>query len=170
VVGCSSGGRPRLAGDPSRGGRDYFPPWECHLVDSPFRIHHLVKAPLLSAITFEPQSTAEAQEYLHNFARQHDAFDPLLCALAATITLPMHNRFEASVSLPIPKQIRGSGSHQHTEQIFADQIPTLTEIPHYMAFSATSGLLASCVFGSFWEPDIPCNLASQWLNPTMKEI
>lgn len=54
--------------------------------------------------------------------------------------------------------------------IFADQIPTFDEISRYMAFSGTSGLLTSCLFGGLWEPGVPCNLANQWLDPAMKEI
>lgn len=84
------------------------------------------------------------------------------------MTLPTHNRFGAPVTLPKP--ICGHGSCQDTEVIYSDQIPTFTEIPHYMAFSGTSGLNASCLFGGFWEPGIPCNLTSEWLNPAMKEL
>lgn len=151
----------------ARGGEIYFSPWECHLNSSPFRICHHAKLPS-SVSNLEPPSSAEAQEYLLNLARRHDAFDQLVCALAATMTLPMHNRFGASITLPKP--IRRYGSRQHTELIYSDQIPTSTEVSQYMAFSGTSGLLGSCLFGAFWERGIPCNLASQWLDPAMKEI
>lgn len=151
----------------TRGSETYFPPWECHLDSSFFRICH--HADLLSSIPIlEPPSSAEAQEYLSNFARHHDAFDQLICALAAAMTLPMHNRFGASIALPKP--IDGQGSRQQTEVTYADQIPTFDEIPRYMAFSGVSGLLTSCLFGGLWEPGIPCNLTSQWLDPAMKEI
>lgn len=39
-----------------------------------------------------------------------------------------------------------------------------------MAFSSTSGLLGSCLFGGLWEPGIPCNMVSQWLGPAFKEL
>lgn len=152
----------------TRESRAYFPPWECHLNSSccHFRICH--HAELLSSIPIEPPSSADAQEYLCNFARHHDAFDQLICALTAIMTLPMHNRLGASITLPRP--ISGHRSRQQTEIIHADQVPTFDDIPRYMAFSGTSGLLASCLLGSLWEPGIPCNLASEWLNPAMKEI
>lgn len=114
----------------------------------------------------EPPSSAKAQEYLLKLARQHNALDQLVCALAAAMTLPEHNRFRASITLPKP--ITGQDSTQHTD--YSDQIPTFAEIPQYMAFSSTSGLLASCLLGTFWEKNITCNLASQWLNPAMEEI
>ncbi|PLB54075.1 hypothetical protein P170DRAFT_397106 [Aspergillus steynii IBT 23096] len=145
----------------------YFSPWEFHLTDSSFRIRHDTNMSSSSS-NLEPPSSAEAQEYLFKMARRHNAFDQLICAVAGAMTLPTHNRFGASVTLPKP--IIGSGSRQDTEVLYSDQIPTPAEIPHYMAFSGTSGLLASCLFGSFWEPGIPCNLTSEWLNPAMKEL
>lgn len=151
----------------ARNGKEYYPPWECHLNGSPFRIHHYAKVSSTISV-IEPPSSAEALEYLFNLARFHDAFDQLIGAFAATITLPMHNRFGASITLPKP--IRRQSSRQNTELIFSDQIPTTAELPHYMALSCTSGLIASCLFGTFWEPGIPCNLASQWVNPPMREI
>jgi hypothetical protein len=153
----------------TRGSEAYFPPWECHLNSNSFRIRHHTELQTQSSFpTLAPPSSAIAQQYLHNFARHHDAFDQLICALAATMTLPMHNRFGAAVVLP--RSMKRHGSPQQTETIFADQIPTFDDIPRYMAFSATSGLRSSCLFGGLWEPGIPCNLASEWLGPAMKEI
>lgn len=151
----------------------YFSPWELHLNNSSIRICQQTELPS-PVPNFEPPSSAEAQEYLCNLARLHDAFDQLVCALAAVMTLPTQNRFGASVTLPRPvassRPTSAFRSHLSTELTFLDQIPKFTEIPQYMVFSATSGLLASCLLGSFWEPSIPCNLASEWLNPAMKEI
>ena len=129
-----------------------------------FRICHDTELPYF----LEPPSSAVAREYLYNFARCHDAFDQLICARAATLMLPMYGRFGAAIVLPRP--MRRQDSRQQTETLFADQIPTFDDISRYMAFSGTSGLLASCLFEGLWEPGIPCNLASQWLDPAMKEI
>ncbi|KAJ6184865.1 hypothetical protein N7519_006166 [Penicillium mononematosum] len=106
--------------------------------------------------------------YLCNFARFHDAFDQLIGALAAVMTLPSHNRFGASITLPKP--INRPSSRRNTELVYVSQVPTTAELPHFMALSCTSDLVASCLRSSFWEPGIPCNLASQWLNPAMKEV
>lgn len=153
----------------TRGDNVYFPPWELHLSSNSFRIRHYTDS--TSCPTSEPPSSAMAQEYLYNFARCHDAFDQLIGALAATLTLPMHNRFGAAIVLPRPmKRCEQYGSHQRTDVTFADQIPKSYEIPRYMTFSATSGLLVSCLFKGLWEPGIPCNLANEWLDPAMKEV
>lgn len=151
----------------SRGDETYFAPWEYHLDSSPFKLRHY--AELSSPVpNLEPPTSSESQEYLLNLATRYDAFDQLICALAATMALPMHNRFGASVSLPRP--VSGNSSRQNTETIYSDRIPSFAEIPKYMAFSATSGLLASCLLGTFWEQGVPCNLASEWLEPAMEEI
>lgn len=142
---------------------------ECHLDSSTFRLRHCAQIP--SSISSEPPSAEEALEYLYNFARFHDAFDQLIAALAAAITLPSHNRFGASIILPKPINRPASpSSRQNTQLIYANQIPTTTELPHFMALSCSSGLVASCLMSSFWEPGIACNMASQWLNPPFKEV
>lgn len=151
----------------ARDGKEYYPPWECHLNNSPFRLHHCAQN-LSSISAVDAPSSAEAQGYLFNFARFHDAFDQLIVAFAAAITLPSHNRFGSSIVLPKP--INRRSSCHNTQSICANQIPTTDELPHFMALSCTSGLVASCLFGCLWEPGIACNLASQWLNPPMKDI
>ncbi|KAI2707715.1 hypothetical protein CBS147332_6773 [Penicillium roqueforti] len=114
-----------------RGNEAYFPPWEYHLNGNDFRICHDTELPYFLP-TLEPPSSAVAREYLYNFARRHDAFDQLICALAATLMLPMYGRFGAAIVLPRP--MRRQGSRQQTETLFADQIPTFDDISRYMAF------------------------------------
>lgn len=151
----------------ARGNETYFSPWECHLGGNTFTITH--DAGLLSSFTgVEPPSSAIAQEYLYKLARHHNAVDQLICAFAATLTLPTHNRFGSRITLPRP--LRRNTSHDQRATHSTDQIPTFDEIPRYMAFSSTSGLLGSCLFGGLWEPGIPCNMASQWLDPALKEL
>ncbi|KAB8266162.1 hypothetical protein BDV32DRAFT_156218 [Aspergillus pseudonomiae] len=125
---------------------------------SPFRLHHRAHLPsAISPINLEPLSSAQAQEYLFNLARYHDAFDQLISALAATMTIPLHNRTQPHLA------------PEHRVNV-SKPIPTPAEIPHYMALSCTSGVITSCLFSCSWELDIPCNLVSQWLNPPMREI
>ncbi|KAJ5112940.1 hypothetical protein N7456_001474 [Penicillium angulare] len=148
----------------------HFSPWESHLETSYFRICYNAESESLPSANMEAPSSAEALEYLYNMARKHDVFDQLICAFAATMTLPSHNRFVAPVTLPKPLHGHGPRQDQNTERIYSDQIPTLAEISHYLTFSGVSGLLTSCLLGSFWEPGIPCNLASEWLNPALSEL
>lgn len=149
----------------ARGNEAYFTPWECHLDSNSFKLCENAKS---SGPILAPPPSAEAQEYLLNLARRHNAFDQLICAFAATMTLPAHNRFGSSINLPRPAS--GENSQQDTEAIHSEQIPTFAEIPRYMALSATSGLMASCLLGTFWEPGVPCNLVSEWFEHVMNEL
>ena len=100
----------------TREGKEYYPPWECHLNSSLFRLHHRAHLPsAISPINLEPPSSAQAQEYLFNLARYHDAFDQLISALAATMTIPLYNRFGASITLPLPQPGHSPISHRNTE-------------------------------------------------------
>ncbi|PWY74345.1 hypothetical protein BO70DRAFT_258581, partial [Aspergillus heteromorphus CBS 117.55] len=155
----------------TRNGKQYYPPWECHLGNSPFvlqlRDQKLLLA--LSGSTFKPPSSATALAYLCNFALSHDAFDQLLAAFTAIMTFPPHARFGAPIRLPPPLQ--GAFSpHRTTETVYADKIPTIAEIPHFMALSCMSDSVTSSLMGCFWEPGIKCNLAGEWLNPPLKEF
>ena len=151
----------------ARGNETYFSPWECHLGGNAFTIAHDAGS-LSSLLGVEPPSSAIAQEYLYKLARHQNAVDQLICAFAATLTLPAHNRFGSKIILPRP--MRRNTSHNQNETHCTDQIPTFDEVPRYMAFSSTSGLLGSCLFGALFEPGIPCNMASQWIDPALKEL
>lgn len=36
---------------------------------------------------------------------------------------------------------------------------------YYMSLSCKPGAIISLLCGTFWEPGVPCNLASPWLHP-----
>ncbi|KAJ5932552.1 hypothetical protein N7516_007041 [Penicillium verrucosum] len=134
----------------TRDGKEYYPPWECHLDSSTFRLRHCAQIPSSISISSETPSAEEALGYLYNFARFQDAFDQLIAALAAAITLPSHNRFGASIILPKPINSPVSpSSRQNTQLIYVNQIPTTAELPHFMALSCSSGLVTSCLMSSF---------------------
>ncbi|KAJ5355926.1 hypothetical protein N7517_010535 [Penicillium concentricum] len=75
---------------PTRDGKQYYPPWECHLDGSSFRLHHCAQVPS-SISAFEPPSAAEAYDYLCNFTRFHDAFGQwrICCCSHITIAEPI---------------------------------------------------------------------------------
>lgn len=150
-----------------RNNQTYFSPWEIHLNEGTFTLYHTTKAPTSASIC-EPPSSAQAQHYLFNLARQLNVLDQLIGALAGTLTLPTHNRFGAPVTLPRP--ILRPPLSQKTERAHQNDLPAVAEISHYMALSSISGLLASCLFGALWEPGVSCNLVSEWLNPAFEEI
>ncbi|PYI31171.1 hypothetical protein BP00DRAFT_301121, partial [Aspergillus indologenus CBS 114.80] len=148
----------------------HYSPWECHLAQSPFRLCTGPGVPLSSLQDSKPPSSAEAQKYLLKFARSRHCFDQLIAAFVVTLTIPSHSRFGASVILPKPAQDNVMSPDQGVEMAFADKLPTPEEIPHFMALSCISNAISSSLSGCFFEPGIPCNLASEWLNPPLKDI
>jgi hypothetical protein len=77
----------------------FHTPWSCHLNHKEqFQLRHSCHTSDLSQLT--PPSAAQAREYLINFANRHDAYDQLLAAFAASLTIPSRGRFGTAVSLP----------------------------------------------------------------------
>ncbi|KAF2241414.1 hypothetical protein BU26DRAFT_525236 [Trematosphaeria pertusa] len=144
----------------SRSHRQYYPPWSCHLYpEHLFEIIH----PEAGHIDCPPPTSNEAQQYLVAFAKSNDAYDQLLAALAASLTLPTHGRFGAPIELPHPK----SGFAQRVMDA-AKQSTDESHIPHYMALSCIPSIISSTLLGCFWEPGIECDLASEWLYPAQE--
>ncbi|KAF1949131.1 hypothetical protein CC80DRAFT_529610 [Byssothecium circinans] len=151
-----------LAGDCA-----YYPPWACHLnPKARFNIRYEGTSHLSSGVT-HPPSSGEAQQYLCNFARLHNAYDQLVAAFAGALTIPSQVRFGAPVTLPKPKVMT------HTRKpgsICGTYIPSTDQLPHVMLLSCIPNVLPSCLFGCFWNPGVHCNVASEWLHPILGEI
>ncbi|KAK2757195.1 hypothetical protein FQN54_004709 [Arachnomyces sp. PD_36] len=148
----------------ARRDKKYFPPWACHLSDNPFSI----LCSSSSAISpLDPPSSAEARNFLCRFARLHDAFDQLIAAFAAALTLPRHIRSGTPIVLPEPKHM--TGSEKFTELIYGDNIPSV-ELPYFMSLACIPNAISSCLSSCFWEPGIDCNVVSEWLHPPLQEV
>jgi hypothetical protein len=151
----------------NRSGGAYYPPWACHLnPKARLNIRYERTSHLSPSVTYPP-SSGEAQQYLCNFARLHNAYDQLIAAFVAALTIPSHLRFGAPVTLPKPKLMthsRGPGS------ICGTYVPSTDQLPHFMLLSCIPNVLPSCLFGCFWTPGVHCNVASEWLHPILREI
>ncbi|KAJ5910969.1 uncharacterized protein N7473_000272 [Penicillium subrubescens] len=42
--------------------------------------------------------------------------------------------------------------------------------PYYITLSCSPEVIISALCGSFWKPDVPCNLVSSWLHPVLNEV
>ncbi|KAK2883365.1 hypothetical protein FQN49_000005 [Arthroderma sp. PD_2] len=152
----------------TRSNKEFLPPWACHLSDkeSSIILHHNPK-PNSTSNSPKPPSSAEAQSYLVRLATMYDASDQLLAAFTAALTLPKNNRFGAPIILPMPQAM--DKSNIATNSVYGKNIPTSSELPHFMALSCIPSVISSCLFGSFWEP-IQCNLVSEWLHEPLQKI
>jgi hypothetical protein len=142
----------------------FHTPWSCHLDrKEQFQLRHSCHTSDLSQLS--PPSAAQAREYLINFANRHDAVDQLLAAFAASLTIPSHGRFGTAVCLPA---LTVSPGFYKTTPL-QNSIPSVDQLPHFMALSCIPNILSSSVFGCFWEPEVECNLVSEWLGPLLQE-
>ncbi|KAK2867796.1 hypothetical protein FQN49_003464 [Arthroderma sp. PD_2] len=113
-----------------------------------------------------PPSSLQALEYLVEFCTLHDTHSQLFAALAVALTLPTHNQYRISPSLPLL-----GGRHAFGELAISSNIPELyDDLPYYMAMSCHCRAVISSLCGVFWQQDVPCNLVSPWLHPILNEI
>ncbi|PLB55666.1 hypothetical protein P170DRAFT_506221 [Aspergillus steynii IBT 23096] len=117
-----------------------------------------------------PLSSDEAFDALLKFAHSHDVGSQFSIALTIAMSLPMHRYYGTDVKLPPP---RAHGSKLLTTT-HLDVPPTWmqlkTEMPYYMTLSCSPEVMISTLCGSFWQPQVPCNMASQWLHPVLEEV
>lgn len=148
----------------TRSGKGFSPAWACHLDDSEtvaVLYHNTIKTSL--DMHSKPPTSVESQNYLVKFARLHDAFDQLIAAFAAILTLPGH--YGNFVLLPRPQAM---GVRRDTESKYADMVPSTAEIPHFMFISAIGYKLG--IDGVFWEPGVRCTRLSEWMYPPIHEV
>ncbi|EXJ90332.1 hypothetical protein A1O1_03431 [Capronia coronata CBS 617.96] len=113
---------------------DYYPAWSCHLDDrEQFKIHLDQPVDLSAFASACPPSSAQALQYLHDFARLHNVYDRLLAALTATLTIPEEKRHGVPVVLPRPGHALAA-SKKAQSTLFC-MIPPERLLPHFMAFS-----------------------------------
>jgi len=87
----------------------------------------------------------------------------LHAALATALLLPTHNYLSLPLSLPC-LEICDSGfltaklGSEEVDQLFYD-------MPYYITLSCGCEVINSTLCGGFWNPYVPCNLVSSWLQP-----
>lgn len=147
-----------------RGSDVYHTPWSCHLnQEEQIQIRHSLLTSDSSQLS--PPSASQAREYLMSFAKRYNAYDQLLTAFAVSLTVPSHGRFGSAIYLPSPLVPTEICKTKYSP----NSIPSIPQLPHFMALSCIGNILTPSVFGCFWEPKIECNLASEWLGPLLHE-
>jgi hypothetical protein len=115
----------------------------------------------------QPPSSGEAQQYLSNFARFHNAYDQLVAAFVASLTIPSQLRFGAPVTLPKPKPMENAVKPTLISNM---HVPSSDQLPYFMSLACIPNVVPSSIFGCFWEPGVHCNVAGEWLYPVLQEI
>ncbi|KAL9123813.1 MAG: hypothetical protein Q9217_006796 [Psora testacea] len=141
-------------------------PWEtCVVAPSiPFSIRYGEGCKDLGLNGQMPLTSYEALQSLIALCNRHAVSrSQLHAALATALLLPTHNYLQLDPALPHP-EIRDTGfpaaklRSEDLDQLFED-------LPRYITLSCASEVINSSLCGVFWNPHVPCNLASPWLQP-----
>ena len=118
---------------------------------------------------YTPLSSDRAFTALSEFACFHGLGSQVPIALASALTFPAHKYCGSTVRLPFPKEADG-------KQAAGDMDTTpkwstlMNDLPYYMTVSCNPDVMMATLCGSFWEPEVPCNLVSPWLHPILDEV
>lgn len=153
-------------------GEEYISPWSFSLDEGPeFRVlWQTTGSPAPASATYNPLSSQTALRLLAEFSCLHDLGTQFMAAFFATLTFPTHNFPRVTIELPLPTVTRGQVGHFSKGRSIDNFLSIDNDIPSFMALSCNSSVVMSSVCGSFWEPDVTCNLVSPWLHPVLEEI
>ncbi|EFR00943.1 hypothetical protein MGYG_03944 [Nannizzia gypsea CBS 118893] len=126
------------------------------------------RAPLCYTPTTVPSFTT-AVHFLSEYCNRHNIVAQTLAALASTLFLPLLNRKKNPISLPKPDYHKDQRLRvlmlETTEQMqfdfISDQI--LPELDKLLTLSCNTRGLLSLLSSVFYQPGIPCNAVSPWL-------
>ena len=145
---------------------DYHAPWESSLAACgfPFSIEYSEgdKSPDMNGLT--PLTSYEALQSLVALCNRHAVSrHQLHAALATALLLPTHNYLRCEPAFPQPEK-RNSGLS--AAKLGSDDLDELySDLPYYITLSCGCDIISSSLCGVFWDPRIPGNLASPWLQP-----
>lgn len=124
----------------------------------------------LSSSHHAPLSSDRALQALMEFSRLHGLGSQFSIALAMAITFPAHRFYGSTVQLPPPCSTGGKKSDAPIKIISSEWGNLYNDLPYYITLSCGPEVLMSTLCGSFWEPEVPCNLVSPWLHPVLNEV
>ncbi|EFE44126.1 hypothetical protein TRV_01086 [Trichophyton verrucosum HKI 0517] len=146
----------RLGGDV-----EYQSPWAIHLI-SYLNLTMCGPAPVTP---IECPNAPTSYQYLRHFCLQYGLVEQAKAALVAALMIPTHAHTWTTFVLPAPKL-----THSNPPTVSSgSQCEVLDElicrIPHLMTISSACTVLDSLLCSVFFEPSVPCNLCSDWLEP-----
>jgi hypothetical protein len=108
----------------------------------------------------EAPSSSVAAALLIEFCQLYPFGSQPTAAFFAALVLPFHNKRGFHPQLPMPRIHGPQGRHSQPLDRIQDYV---NDLPYYMTLSICPRYLGSAVWSIFWEPGVPCNLASAWL-------
>ncbi|KAF9888057.1 hypothetical protein FE257_009322 [Aspergillus nanangensis] len=120
-----------------------------------------------------PLSSGTAYATLARFALFHNLGSQFLVAFASALTIPTHNHYGSTVHLPKPRAMAAqcpATQHRSSWLTPPDWAALHYNLDYYITLSCSAETVISSLCGMFWEPGVPCNLASAWLHPILTEF
>ena len=157
----------------SRAGHEtYQAPWAVFLDETPRLSIDWRKTESLiqHKIEANPPSSSKALGILADFSSQHNLGPQFSAALAAALLLPTHSFYGTIARLPFPKRIEDDRWDPSAKGAEVECGAISEELPYYMTLSCNPSVVMSSLCGTFWNPDISCNLVSPWLHPIIHEV
>jgi hypothetical protein len=160
----------------TRNGTVYRSPWSiCIAATQSFTIRKPGSNQNMRKGTFVPSSSEVALKYLSDFSTFHCIDSQCSVALATTLTFPFLGA--RSAKLPLANLLS-------TNTMLTTPHPSLVErhqkkgtileesklLPYYMTLSCNIRGMYALLCGSFFDPQVSCNLVSPWFQPILEII
>lgn len=104
-------------------------------------------------------------QYLRHFCVQHGLVEQAKAAFVAALMIPMHAHNGIPFMLPAPIYTHSNPAIVNSEPQCEDLEELIRQMPHLMTISSACNVLLSLLCSIFFEPSVPCNLCSEWLEP-----
>jgi len=117
-----------------------------------------------------PPSSNRAIEFLSDLCNLHDVGSQFAAALAATLTLPVHNYYRRVVILPRPFKAGTLCAKRNLSYLMCQLKNFKEDFHYYITMGCNPRGIMSNLCGLFWERGVPCNLVSAWLHPPLEEM
>lgn len=144
-------------------------PWSVRL---PPRTNFRVSNSEFTPVTGSAASFTTALRYLADYCAAFDLADQSRAALSAVLFLPLASFSRIRVQLPIPQELNiaqqcATGIPRREQG--PDICPT-SQLDKLLALSCNTRGLPPILLSVFFDHDIPCNLASPWLQGTFSAL
>lgn len=117
-----------------------------------------------------PLSSNEAFHLLSRFAIWHNLGSQFSVAFAAALSVPTHQYHGTTFQLPRPTSTTARCPGSSTMFVPPEWTMLYENLDYYMSLSCKPEAIISLLCGTFWEPGVPCNLASPWLHPILNDM
>lgn len=144
-------------------------PWSIRLPPRTYiEVSNTESAPATGAVA----SSSTALRYLAEYCATYDLADQSRAALSAVLFLPLATFLGKRVKLPIPEKLNAA-RQSATGILRQEQTPEIcstSQLDKLLALSCNTRGLPPILLSHFFDCDVPCNLASPWLQGTFSAL